>query len=135
MKGSVQSQSAVATRQIVARGLADIPDEILTAMPKKQTLVRMVQAERRKINGQQPNPRDRQFRMPPEYQSLVIYDSGEADQQRILVFGQRDLVRHLRDAQLWFVDGTFDAAPDIYAQLYSFHAKVCLLYTSDAADD
>ena len=41
MKGSVQSQSAVATRQIVARALADIPDEILTAMPINLTLTQV----------------------------------------------------------------------------------------------
>lgn len=121
---SVQRQPCVCTRQIVGRGLADVPDNIFSVLPRKQALMRQVQAERSTINGEQLNPRERQFQMPAEYQTLIVHDSEEDDEERILELGQRVLFRHLRYAPLWLFDGTFVAVPGTYSQLYSFHATI-----------
>ncbi len=124
LKASVRTQQGVPTRQIVARALSDVPEEVLTVLPKKQVLMRAVQKERKKLDGAAPNPRDLTFEIPNEYQQLVVFDSGRDDNNRILILGDRDLLNQLDQATEWFTDGTFDVAPDIYCQLYSFHCKV-----------
>ncbi len=124
LKASVRNQPGVATRQIVARVLQNVPEEVMAVLPKKQTLMHAVQNERKALGGAVPNPHDRHFQVPAEYQELVLYDSGADDDDRILILGDRDLVTELGQSSLWFVDGTFDVAPEMYCQLYSFHCKI-----------
>ncbi len=124
MKASVRTQPGVSTRQIVARALSDTPDEVLAVLPKKKSLMVAIQAERRKIDGAPPNPRDTNFDIPAQYQELVLFDSGRDDPNRIIILGNQDLVQKLDQASEYFVDGTFDVCPEMYCQLYSFHCKI-----------
>jgi len=63
LKATVQAQPGVATRQLVARALTDVNDEVLVVLPQKSTLMNVVRRERRTIEGVQPNPLDRNFQV------------------------------------------------------------------------
>jgi len=46
---------------------------------------------------------------------------------RILVFATKEYLRILFKSRIWFVDGTFETAPDIFLQLFIIHG----LYDKD----
>ena len=125
IKQDVQVQPDVATRQVVGRALGDVSPEVMIRLPSRRALCQSVQIQRRRQGGQlDPNPQSRNFAIPGKYRNLVQHDSGENDNNRILILGDQDLIRQLNDASLWFADGTFDSSPLIFYQLYSIHCKV-----------
>ncbi len=124
LKSSVETHAGVATRQVVCRAIAEVPEEVLAVMPRKSSLMKTVQRERRNNYEAAPNPRNKHFEIPQAYRDLIFFDSGPEDENRILLLGHQDLIQELNMATLWFVDGTFDVAPSIFSQLYTFHCKV-----------
>ena len=69
-----------------------------------------------------PNP------LPVEYSTtnagvqFLQWDSG--DNERILIFATDEKLNLLEHNNNWFMDGTFDTVPHIYAQLLTIHARV-----------
>ncbi len=53
---------------------------------------------------------------------FVIANDREED--RLLIFGTTQNLRHLCAADTIFMDGTFKAAPEMYQQVYSIHVQV-----------
>ena len=64
------------------------------------------------------NPGNINFPVSAEFEDMVLYDSGEADQLRILALGNLDLVHRLRFENIWFGDGTLDVVPSVLSALY-----------------
>lgn len=46
-------------------------------------------------------------------------DSGADDPQRILVFTTKRDIETLKEAKIWFCDGTFDSCPLIFKQIFT----------------
>ena len=53
---------------------------------------------------------------------FLLADDGEED--RILIFETAQNIRHLCSANEIFMEGTFKAAPEMFAQVYSIHVKI-----------
>ena len=79
---------------------------------------------KRRGNPVDPNPQDRVFVRPQEYNILVLNDTGPEDANRIIVLGDRVLMDVLEGDGLWLGDGTFAVVPNIFYQLYTIHTKV-----------
>ncbi len=58
------------------------------------------------------------------YQDQIFFGSGPEDKHLILLLRHQDLIQELNTEALWFVNGTFDVAPNIFVQLYTFCCKV-----------
>ncbi|KAF1740173.1 hypothetical protein MXB_3872, partial [Myxobolus squamalis] len=56
---------------------------------------------------------------------MILYDSGEDDEDRILIWGCHELLDGLERAKLWLSDGAFAVVPSIFFQLYSIHYELC----------
>ena len=105
-------------------------------MPAERSLKRAVAKERQPIHRMNDNFLAVQDIIIPqevsEYRedSCVIYDSGQADDKRLIVFSNSQLIEHARSAERFQMDGNFSKAPKCYnngttnhGQLYSIHAE------------
>lgn len=117
------SSSLVATRNILGEQLRDLDNDVLARLPKRSCIERTMRRERKKTNAVTPNPRNKNFEIPAEYDDIVLYDSGQNDDMRILAVGHRDILHHAQSG-LWFGDGTFEIVPTMFFQLYTVHCKV-----------
>lgn len=53
-----------------------------------------------------------------------MFDSGLADNLRIIVFGTTRTCSLLSESAHWFMDGTFAVVPELFFQLYTVHFLV-----------
>ena len=54
--------------------------------------------------------------------------SGNDDENRIIAFGNRELLAQLEHAEIWLGDGTFGVSPRIFFQLNTLHGRVGTSY-------
>jgi hypothetical protein len=101
--------------------------EIKMALPKRASLSRVLRRHRQVQtlvrNGQRPLPAlpvDMNFDIPDQFHEFLIHDSGVGE-NRLLVFGDRDLLAALGTAKVWLADGTFKVVPTLFYQLYTVH--------------
>lgn len=112
------SQAAVAST---------LPDHVLMALPKKETLSRALRRHRTKVaseanDGQMlpPIPTNANFDIPEKYRDLVLHDSlSDTNEPRIIVMGDRTVVDAMMRAKQWLGDGTFKVVPTLFYQLYT----------------
>lgn len=55
---------------------------------------------------------------------FVLFDSGQGDEDRIIVFGTASNLVRLVSCDKWFADGTFRTVPNLFYQLYSIHGML-----------
>ena len=77
-----------------------------------------VPASRDEIPNRLPND----YTVTDNNELFLVWDSGDND--RILIFATEEKLRVLQNTEHWFADGTFDTVPNIYTQLYTFHATI-----------
>ena len=95
------------------------------SLPSKGSLIQMSRRKRRDNNlVEEINPINRQFTLPESLRDFLIADTGSEDLERILVFGDKDLVNLLQASKQWLADGTFKLSPTLFYQLYTIHAQV-----------
>src|SRR5688572_13491131 len=71
-----------------------------------------------------PIPTDTTFETRERFQSFVLYDSGLADNDRLILFGCNELLDGLATATVWLADGTFKVIREIFFQLYTIHFQL-----------
>lgn len=108
-------------RNVIGSVLSKVNNETLVYMAKKSSLSRNLQNFRK--TDHLPNPTTIQFSIPEKFRELTLHDSGENDPDRILAFGDKGLLGQI-DSGTIFGDGTFDKAPNLFYQLYTWHAQV-----------
>lgn len=106
--------------------VANLDDHVLMALPKRASLSRVLRRHRQiksmAANGAAlpPIPTDVNFDLPPRFQNFLLHDSRPGG-DRLLIFGDRELLRGLSRSELWLADGTFKVVPTLLYQLYSIH--------------
>lgn len=121
LKGAASSGNT--TKVVLGEQLLDVSNDVLSRLPKKSSMERLVRLERSRKNSPHPNPPDIHFRIPEEFMEMVLHDSGQEDINRIIIIGSNDLVPQL-DGDTIFCDGTFDRVATCFFQLYTIHTKV-----------
>jgi len=122
----IKMREVIATPQnVMGDTLRALSMDILAHLPKKSSIVRSLN-NHRQIDST-PNPTGPDFVIPVKYLSFVLHDSGANDANRILAVGDRDLLLEL-DKDTIYGDGTFDKSPEIFYQLYTWHAKIGTSY-------
>ncbi len=118
-------------QQILGNALRAIPDAVAADLPALGTIRRNIRRQRRAVGNVLPVPATRAALpnpLPQEYTTtnagdpFLRYDSG--DQDRILIFATDERLALLENNDHWFIDGTFDAVPLIYTQLFTIHARL-----------
>ncbi|XP_077119382.1 TIMELESS-interacting protein isoform X1 [Ranitomeya variabilis] len=120
MREDMRAVSAT-PRNVMGKVLSVLSNDVLAHMPRQSSLARSLVYHR--TDGNLPNPKTIHFCIPEKYSQLILHDSGKEDRNRILVLGDRDLMLELNKDTICG-DGTFDKVPNMFYQLYTWHAKV-----------
>ena len=110
-------------QQILGHELQVISQQDAVQLASIPTIRRAIRSAKLKKNAVYPLPTSRNFRIPGEYKTppngkdFLLHDSGNADPNRILIFGTNRTVQLLIEYRHWFVDGTFKIVPEL---LFSF---------------
>jgi len=110
--------------------ITQLPGQVQMALPKRSSLSRVLRRHRQ-INSMiangnaplPPIPQNLTFNIPPRYQQLLLSDTGTGN-ERVLIFGERDLLLAMSRAEIWLADGTFKVCPQLFFQLYSIHFQI-----------
>ena len=62
--------------------------------------------------------------MPELFKNFIRFDSGQNDHERIILFGDPEMLRVLEKSNFWLADGTFKVTPKMFYQLYSIHVSI-----------
>jgi hypothetical protein len=107
--------------------IVNLAGHVQMAIPKRASLSRVLRRHRQMQqtagrNGAAlpPVPNDNNFDIPERFMPFLLHDSGPGP-NRILLFGDRELLGALARAQVWLADGTFKVVPTLFYQLYSIH--------------
>ncbi|PIK37089.1 hypothetical protein BSL78_26080 [Apostichopus japonicus] len=113
------------TRNVVARGIADLSPQACAQLPSIDVMSRDVRRQRQTNDPPVPAPDDKLFDIPDEFRStndgrlFLRYDNGRDD--RILLFATQRSMDFLSTCHHWFMDGTFKSSPPQFAQIYTVH--------------
>ena len=107
--------------------VVNLGEHVQMALPKRASLSRVLRRHRQITSMRDNNgkalpglPTDKNFEIPERFKNFLLHDSGPGD-DRMLVFGDRQLLGALEKAELWLADGTFKVVPSLFYQLYSIH--------------
>lgn len=120
MKDAINAVGAT-PRNVMGDVMSEISNEVLAYLPKNSSLARSLRNHKK--NDHEPNPTTIHFNIPDKYIDLILFDSGVDDPDRILMLGDRELLSELKKDTI-YGDGTFDKVPNLYYQLYTWHAQV-----------
>ena len=66
------------------------------------------------------DPASRKFDVPEEFHSFLVHDTGKEDHERMMVFGDNEMVKYLQSSPSWLADGT---CPKMFYRLYTVHIQ------------
>ena len=114
------------TQDSTHHNLASVTQSAAIKLLKIDSLKRTI---RQIINHAYPQPLTlADLVLPTEYQQtnkgdqFILYDSGQDDLNRFMIFGTHENVEMLKNSQIWLADGTFKSAPALFAQVYVIHS-------------
>ncbi|XP_071853383.1 uncharacterized protein [Apostichopus japonicus] len=115
----------VRTRNVVARGIANLSPQACAQLPGIDVMSRDVRCQRQTNDPPVPAPDDKLFDIRDEFRStndgrlFLRYENGRDD--RILLFATQRSMDFLSTCHHWFMDGTFKSSPPQFAQIYTVH--------------
>ena len=118
--------------QIFTESVARMCPTVRPHMPTEESCKRTIRNQRPSLPS---HPTRIQLGyIPQEYTVFVngdqkedfsIYDNGAYDANLMLFFfATNEGLRHLAEAETWFMDGNFSMAPDIFCQLYTIRVPL-----------
>lgn len=102
---------------------------VISRLPSKDAIRKMIQRSRNEIHAAPPQPADRQSIVIPERyrtykvsgdrrKEFLLWDSGIDDADRILEFGRESNKNWSRHIVRLYVDGTFSLFTSLFSQIY-----------------
>ncbi|XP_068123041.1 uncharacterized protein [Hyperolius riggenbachi] len=115
--------------QIISETLSNVPEAVQGELPSMESIRQLVQNTRRREKAPPPLPhhlkgldiptRYRTYRVAENMEEeFLLFDSGQADKKRILIFGRSGNYAWSSDMHDLYGDGTFTVAPDLFSQLF-----------------
>ncbi|QQP36979.1 Putative LOC100898192, partial [Caligus rogercresseyi] len=120
------------TRSTISTAISNSNEATIAQLPTLSNIARSVRGWKT-INEKFPTfPQSRiGFSIPPRFKTLensednfLLYDSGEEDQSRILIFGTNSGLQDLTNNRKWAIDGTFKITPDFFYQIVTVHIYI-----------
>ncbi|KAI6655799.1 hypothetical protein LOD99_1941 [Oopsacas minuta] len=116
------------SHHIIGEGMLTASEGTAAKLPKLDSLKRTIQRQRASVLSAPVQPTAlSELVLPAEYQrtakgeQFLLYDSGEDDAHRFLIFGTQRNLGMLQQSKIWLADGTFKTAPPLFAQVYVVH--------------
>ena len=122
----IKELSEISTPAVsVASALLEITDKYATqlALPSKASFFKVFQRVRQKKDLIHfPDPASQNFDVLEEFHSFLVHETGKEDHERIMVFGDKAMVKYLQSSPSWLADGTFKLSPK---KFYRSHSGSC----------
>ncbi|KAI6648616.1 hypothetical protein LOD99_7973 [Oopsacas minuta] len=116
------------SHHIIGEGMLTASEGTTGKLPKLNSLKRTIQRQRASALSVLVEPTAlSELVLPAEYQwtakgeQFLLYDSGEDDAYRFLIFGPQRNLGVLQQSKIWLADGTFKTVPPLFAQVYVVH--------------
>ncbi|KAI6658769.1 hypothetical protein LOD99_15094 [Oopsacas minuta] len=124
----VQATACCEMKASIKRKARDTQDSSHHIIGELDSLKRTIQRQRASVLSAPVQPTAlAELVLPAEYQrtakgeQFLLYDSGEDDAHRFLIFGTQRNLGMLQQSKIWLADGTFKTAPPLFAQVYVVH--------------
>jgi hypothetical protein len=120
-------------RAIIQACSSNISEEACVQIQSYDAARRTIQRQRNKIltRNTTRNKNISEIDINEEYKKktdrgeiFLLYDSGNNDNNRIIMFGTARNIALLNEFPHWCVDGTFKVAPQFFTQVYTVHALI-----------
>lgn len=120
------------TREIFAQSLNGLGEEIVAKMPKAATFGKLIRNERKGNNNYPKSPKSLEELIMPDIRTttdeeFVLYDSGPAPKERLIVFATKQALDFLRTCDTLHMDGTVSSAPALFDQVYTIHGAIFIV--------
>ncbi|KAK8372811.1 hypothetical protein O3P69_017374 [Scylla paramamosain] len=92
---SFAEDSSDSVRNCVANSVTSATCDVMQRLPSKSSLERSVRRKRQRTDNAREIPHTRNFDIPPEYQEIILHDSGVDDVDRIICMGDINIVTNL----------------------------------------
>ena len=106
--------------QIIGQAVQGLDEEGMAIVGRPSSLARMVQRYQTEISSCRINVNQISNNTTGittgdvEPRPFLIYDTGVAEEGRVLIFASDECLRVLSRANIWFMDGNFSMAPRIF---------------------
>ncbi|KAG0429811.1 hypothetical protein DMUE_5716 [Dictyocoela muelleri] len=110
------------SRDIIDQSLSKISRESMHFLPQYKSLRNRISVLRRSNTGIQPNANDDVpdvIRKTQLGEFFYLYDTGQNDENRVIVFSTASNILHLENSPIWICDGTFRSCPTDFFQIYT----------------
>ncbi|KAI6646039.1 hypothetical protein LOD99_9569 [Oopsacas minuta] len=129
LKG-IARNSELSTRNLLATSVEGMTAESINKLPTLDSVKRTIRRCKRREEEFYGNPSscaeiiipDR-FKFTLNDESFLLFDSGEGDDHRMILFGTSKFLSKLKESINWHCDGTYKVAPEHFFQLYTIHAQ------------
>ena len=128
---------------IINEVLANTSQGAQGSMPRAAAMKKIVRRKRKAISAAPPDPLNLMELTVPnvfqvyeladgENEDFLLSDSGPGE-ERILIFGRKTWLQHLVTSDMWYCDGTFKVAPNLFSQVYvilceKLHSVIPVIY-------
>jgi len=124
-------QSTSRPHQILTQSLVQTTDDVRANVGNLETCKRDLRRQRRGCLPKDPTSL-RDLVIPEEWKStgtanlrtFLVHDSGQDAGQRVVVYASEQQLRHLGQADTWYMDGNFAMSPNVFEQLYVIRAPL-----------
>lgn len=119
-------------RSIIQQCSQEVSSEGAVLIQNYNAARMMIHRERKKMfqNGVTSATNIQEIEIPEEFKktfrgdTFLLYDSGNDDQNRMIIFGTFNNLALLHEFGDWCVDGTFKVAPNLFYQVYTIHCLI-----------
>ena len=126
----IAANSDSGTRTLLANSVEGMAAECIIKLPKLDSVKRTIRRCKRGDEEYYGNPSScAEIIIPDRYKftlngnSFLLFDSGEGDMYRMMLFGTTKFLSILKESNNWYCDGTFKVVPKHLFQLYTIHAQ------------
>ena len=116
------------SRAIYSAAVQGASPGAIIKLPKYASMQQSIARKRKAVNLPHPNPQSLEeidvpleLRVTANGENFLLYDSGNQDLQRILIFGTDRNIAILRLCEVWLADASFKVAPALFYQIWVIH--------------
>jgi len=121
--------------QILASVVPQLPDAARALLPDNESCKRSLRLIRSKNRPPDPTTLadlfitgDWTLTCGTEKVPFFKFDNGSQATERVIIFATDENLRRLATSDTWFMDGTFDVSPHLFAQVYVIHGEIGFTY-------
>lgn len=120
-------------KRIIADAAGNVTMATSAVLPSVKSMTRMI-GRIRNTENYPKNPKNLselaladRFVTTAKGENFLLFDSGP-NVKRTLMFGTTSNLQFLAECNCLFMDGTFDVTPPLFAQLYTIHGNIKILF-------